>query len=307
MRFTQISGLCLLAACHPAAPATSRLNTSFAPLGGAHAVAQNDLQLNDAGSGVAATFRGTGVALDLRNDKPGERVYYQVTLDNTTQKVVQLSTRAQRYTFDDLAPGVHQLVVRRLNGQRAGTGHVTSPVLLNNGEFIVATQAARRVEFVGDDLMTGAGLEDMDDAFAWTANAALSVAGQTAKGLQADYRVREADGWSPAHHWQPQAVVVQMHDHVDLTVRKIHGAYPQAEIFLMLAPGLEGEALQGARREAAATGLRVVEFGDPEANRGDSYGHYVMARTLRGALLGLSAPSLSLLSRSPVEPSGKPL
>lgn len=290
MRFTRISWLCMLAACRPDATPVSHPSMHFALTGGAYAAVHNgadhatDVVMNDAGAGVAATFEGTGVALDLRNSDADARVYYQVTLDGNSERLVHATTATSRYTYDELAPGVHCIALRRLNGADHGKGHLTHLAVLHHGSFLTGPEAPHRVEFVGGDLTAGVGLEDMDDAFGWAANATLSLAGQTAKGLHADYRVRLAQGWAPAHGWQPHAVVVEMHDQVDLTVQKIQRAYPQADIVLMLAPNLEGETLQAARSAAAATGLPLVEFRDPEAGRGDTYGHYVMARALRRAL-----------------------
>lgn len=112
------------------------------------------------GTSVGARFSGTGISVDLDG---AQGAFFQVVLDGQPSDVFQTSGGAQSYVLaQGLAAGQHDVeLYRRTEGF---TGVVRFVGLTPEGGALVPSPApyARKIEFIGDSITCGYGVEGAD-------------------------------------------------------------------------------------------------------------------------------------------------
>jgi lysophospholipase L1-like esterase len=137
------------------------------------------------GTRILARFQGTSVAIRLRD--PGSR--FDVYLDGQPLPVLRAQAGRERYQLAaDLAPGAHELILHRRTEASFGETQLLG-LDLDGALLAPPPPAARRLEFIGDSITCGWGLEAPDrftPASADNENHARTFAALTAAALDAD-------------------------------------------------------------------------------------------------------------------------
>jgi lysophospholipase L1-like esterase len=108
------------------------------------------------GSGVAVRFRGTGLALEIRDEGKN---YFQVTVDGKEMPVLR-TTHHEMAAYEiakDLAAGEHEAIVAKRTDP--SLGEIAFGRALPAGELLPpSSPLPRRIEFIGDSITAGNGV-----------------------------------------------------------------------------------------------------------------------------------------------------
>jgi lysophospholipase L1-like esterase len=136
-----------------------------ANLAGAHFIGRFDTMRRFAwpGSQIRTRFAGTTISVDLTDS--GENVF-DVTIDGATTTIHPRAGRSVIVLANQLADGLHELVLTRRTESLWGTttfhGFIGSPLL-------EADRPARLIEFIGDSITCGYGVLGADPTCSFTA------------------------------------------------------------------------------------------------------------------------------------------
>jgi lysophospholipase L1-like esterase len=146
------------------------------------------------GSSIETGFTGTSVTILLSDGAN----YYNVTIDGETTILQTLPGESRYEGASGLAQGEHTLRLTKRTEAYVGAA-VFEGLLLDAGAELVKGPPApgRRLEFVGDSITAGYGIEgDSPECYftPGTQNAARTYAAQTAEALGADYTLLALSG-----------------------------------------------------------------------------------------------------------------
>ncbi len=159
-------------------------------------------------TGIALRFEGTSLTLLLKDSASGtpNKVkgvngnYFSVVVDRTKPSALELLPGQTEYAVaKDLKPGKHTVTIAKRT--EAGTGPVTFlGVVLEDGAKLLAPPKAprRRVEFIGDSITCGYGIEganEKENYCSATEDATAAYGYLTAQLLGAEYSGISASGW----------------------------------------------------------------------------------------------------------------
>lgn len=154
------------------------------------------------GSSIRVRFDGTGLQLRLKDfglGTPTATNFYDVSIDGAAPTVLAVSAATENYPLaTDLAPGEHEVILgKRVESSPGGAANAGKGVILGfrlQGEALLQARGPkRRLEFVGDSITCGYGVElsttDPDSFHFTTANenGRKSYGALTAGLLSAEY------------------------------------------------------------------------------------------------------------------------
>jgi lysophospholipase L1-like esterase len=136
---------------------------------------------------IRAKFEGTRCSIRL-ND--GENLY-AVTIDDQEPQVLQTDTSTVYSIATGLSDTVHTILLEKRTEASIGKGEFLGFILDEGRDLITPNSArSRRVEFIGNSITCGYGVEGEDASSPFTPeteNAALSYAALIGRALSADY------------------------------------------------------------------------------------------------------------------------
>ena len=164
------------------------------------------------GSTVWLRFQGTSVKVTLRDtslehDDYGQTAHdwYEVVIDGKAQAPLQASEGLQSYLLaQGLGNGEHLLGLRRRTDGYVGLGELGGFELDIGAKALPVTPSSRRIEFIGDSITAGFGVDgpDRNCLFsAQTENYAHSYAALTAQALEAEQMTIAATGAGVYRNW----------------------------------------------------------------------------------------------------------
>lgn len=143
------------------------------------------------GSAIATRFHGTGMTVRLK-EETGKN-HFHVILDGEPKSVVKLDPKNETYLLaKDLPEGPHDLVLYKRTEARAGEVAFLGfePQGPNAKLLPVPPAPDRRIEFIGDSITTGFGIEGPGPACGYNPheqNEYMTYAGISARELKADH------------------------------------------------------------------------------------------------------------------------
>ncbi len=158
-------------------------------------VQQNNLCLDNGGTGFEATFFGTRFEAELV--PMTDLLYYRVFVDGDSEGTLKKLAGNRSYVLaKDLPEGVH--TVRLVKAISSQNGVVKVKKLKTDGKFLRAEKKDRpRIEFVGDSISVGAGVFGDTKGVGCTvdnSDVAKGYAYLTAQALDADYSIVATEG-----------------------------------------------------------------------------------------------------------------
>ena len=141
------------------------------------------------GTAVNINFEGTEIHAVIQDEK-GEN-YYNVIVDNQVVKVLQPTTKKEKYTLaSGLSPGKHSLQLYRKTEFTSGKTTFFNFVINHNAKLLPAEPKKRKIEFYGNSISAGHGLDDLegkDRGDAAFYNNYLAYSALTARHFDAEY------------------------------------------------------------------------------------------------------------------------
>lgn len=164
------------------------------------------------GSTVWLRFEGTSVKVtlgerSLESDDYGQVAHdwYDVTVDGTALAALQVDEGVKSYTLaQGLAKGEHLLALRRRTEAYVGEGELDGFELDPGARVLPVPAATRRLEFIGDSITAGFGVDGADRNClfsAQTENYSHSYASVTAQALGAEQIAIAATGAGVYRNW----------------------------------------------------------------------------------------------------------
>lgn len=225
------------------------------------------------GSSIVARFHGTGIAVRLKDDGKNQ---FAVFVDGEPKRVLKTDPTQDRYDLaSGLSEGPHEVVLTKRTEARVGEAAFLG--FEPQGRMLPApAPPERRIEFIGDSITTGYGVEGPGSSCYFTPdtqNELATYAGIASRELGADHHTiawsgktimemtelwnrtlpaRDDSRWDFAA-WRPQLVVLNVgtnnfavadpgeERYVRLytaLVERIRKTYPDAFIVCMLGPML---------------------------------------------------------------------
>ena len=165
--------------------------------GGRIAREDNQVTMGWSGAQVCLRFKGTSVAMQMADDTRDN--FVNVWVDGKPLEKIHLDSPDGVYTLaTDLKPGEHTVEVVRVTECALGLTHFRGFTLDDTGVALPWTRPAdRRIQFIGDSITCGYGVEVNDPNapfMASTENFCESYTGLTVRALQADYLVVARSG-----------------------------------------------------------------------------------------------------------------
>jgi lysophospholipase L1-like esterase len=234
------------------------------------------------GSAIVARFQGTGIAARIKDDGKNQ---FQIFVDGEPKAILKTEPTKDTYTLaDGLSDGPHEVILYKRTEARVGEAAFLG--FEPKGRMLPAPPSAeRRIEFIGDSITTGYGVEGPGSSCYFTPdtqNELATYAGITARALGADHHTIAWSGktimemtemWDrtlPANPeskwdfkaWTPHVVVINLgtnnfalqdpgeERYVRLytaLVDRVRKAYPEAFIVCMLGPMLTDVYPEGHR------------------------------------------------------------
>jgi len=165
------------------------------------------------GSAVRVRFDGTGIKVQLaersfEKDEYGQVAHnwYDVTIDGNPAPPFQALEGKQTYTLAAALPrGEHQVVVRKRTEAFVGEGALTGFELEPGAKLLPASAPARRIEFIGDSITAGFGVEGKDASCLFSAeteNYSRTYAALTAAALDAEQIAVASAGVGVFRNWR---------------------------------------------------------------------------------------------------------
>ncbi|MDQ8201836.1 SGNH/GDSL hydrolase family protein [Pelagicoccus sp. SDUM812003] len=150
-------------------------------------------------SGARARLRFEGTSLTVLIDDDSGENYAQAWVDGERQPKFRLDSEDGRYLIaEGLAPGEHTVEIMRITECFLGLTRFGGFLLPAGGEALEwGSQNDRKIEFIGDSITCGYGVEvdDPSEPFkASTENFSLGYSGLTARALDADFLVVSRSG-----------------------------------------------------------------------------------------------------------------
>jgi hypothetical protein len=157
---------------------------------------------------IAGNFTGTSLALTL-DDENGKN-YFNVFLDGDTSRplIIEAGQGAKTYEVaSGLTPGKHSFLLTKRTEGKEGATVFRGLELADGGQMLSPPQRPRRrIEFVGDSITSGMGIEapmNGRDDVARDKNSYLSYAGVTARNLNAELHQISLSGIGIMISWFP--------------------------------------------------------------------------------------------------------
>lgn len=141
------------------------------------------------GSSVSITFEGSEISAVLQDDK-GEN-YYNVILDKEVIKVLQPSANKEKYLLaSGLSKGKHHIQLFKKTEFTSGKTTFYNFVLDNKGKVLSQQPKKRHIEFYGNSISAGHGIDDVEGTDSGNAkyyNNYLAYSALTARHFDASY------------------------------------------------------------------------------------------------------------------------
>lgn len=165
--------------------------------GRSEGIGTDTVTFGHSGARVRLRFEGTSVGAWI--DDESQKNYCMVWLDGEPGKKFQLNHENDFYTLaHDLEPGEHTVEVVRVTEGFLGLAHFKGFALDHDAEVLDwQTAHDRKIEFIGDSITCGYGVEANDPKEHFTPateNFCLGYSGLTARRLDADYLVVSRSG-----------------------------------------------------------------------------------------------------------------
>jgi lysophospholipase L1-like esterase len=164
------------------------------------------------GSAVVLRFTGTSVKVtlgerSLETDEYGKVAHnwYDVWIDDRLAAPVQAAEGIQTYLLaDGLSPGEHQVVLRKRTEAYVGEGQLLGFELEHGATVLPAAPPTRRIEFIGDSITAGFGVDGPDEKCLFSAetqNYSNTFAALTARAFGAEQIALAATGAGVSRNW----------------------------------------------------------------------------------------------------------
>jgi len=151
------------------------------------------------GTGFDVRFEGDSIAIDLS----GSVSWVDVSVDGAAPAAFDLDSNRRRVVLDGLAPGTHDMRLRKRT--EAMVGDLVVSGLETDGRFLSAPAGGTpRLEFYGDSITCGYGCLDPVPEHGFspaTESFQLSWAGRTASVLGAEVHAQAISGIGVARNW----------------------------------------------------------------------------------------------------------
>lgn len=159
----------------------------------------NGPRFSSAGGHMTVHFQGTAVSVSFVDQSNG-RASYDAWIDGEpVAKVVPVTAMRKYPLASGLTAGEHTLVFSKRT--EASIGSVTLLRVEIAGTLLAAPKPAHRIEFIGDSITAGAGVDAAtgtdacsDANWGLSNNAAASYGAVTARALDADYHLTAVSG-----------------------------------------------------------------------------------------------------------------
>ncbi len=154
-------------------------------------------QLGYSGCRLYFNFVGSSIEVKMRSTRNPN--WLSVVLDGKLSQKIEVGPEFSSYTVAaDLGPGVHKLELVKATEGYEGNIEIADLVLPENGKLLPLVSAkSRKIEFIGDSITCGYGIEANDPNLHWepaTENFCYTYAWHTAHALEADYLVVARSG-----------------------------------------------------------------------------------------------------------------
>jgi hypothetical protein len=150
-----------------------------------------------AGSSISMRFTGTSVAMNLRSFSGGMDEYgdpkrdrYEVTVDGQVTELGTDPDAAHYVLAEGLRDGTHEVTIFKQTEPWIGDGKFLGFEIDASSEASAPENQARRIEFIGDDVLVGLGIEGTDPSCDYSArfqNHAPTFATLTSRSLGAEH------------------------------------------------------------------------------------------------------------------------
>jgi lysophospholipase L1-like esterase len=165
------------------------------------------------GSAVVLRFTGTSAKVTLgehsfETDEYGNIAHnwYDAWIDDRLVASLQTVEGVQTYPVAaGLAPGEHRLVIRKRTEAYVGEGQLFGFELDRGASVLPAVPLARRIEFLGDSITAGYGVDGPDEKCLFSAetqNYSNTYAALTARALGAEQIAVAASGTGVSRNWR---------------------------------------------------------------------------------------------------------
>jgi lysophospholipase L1-like esterase len=139
------------------------------------------------GSGIVARFRGTSIAVRLKDEG---RNYFQIVLDGQPSGTVRVEAQKERYPLaEKLTDGIHEVAIYRKTEPRVGETAFLG--FETDGELLAPPPPPpRRIELIGDSITAGYGNEGPNATCTFNSaeeNEYLTYGALTARALHAEH------------------------------------------------------------------------------------------------------------------------